>query len=140
MISFRSVLVLVSLLVLGACDNDPAPPIEPVEPPKPRVSAPVVPVAPVPTVAPAAEPPAKQASEPAKPRPLPKPVVSTPPAQGKPEAVVAKTPVVALDLSLPEELLEPTESIETISVLPATVMPPLGDVRGSPDSPIQLHG
>ncbi len=140
MISFRSVLVLVSLLVLGACDNDPAPPIEPVEPPKPRVSAPVVPVAPEPTVAPAAEPPAKQASEPAKPRPLPKPVVSTPPAQDKPAAVVAKTPVVALDLSLPEELLEPTESIESFSELPSTLLPPLFDERGSPDSPFQLHG
>ncbi len=137
MISFRSLLVLVPLLALGACDNDPAPPIKPVEPPKPGVSAPA---AAVPALAPAPEAPAKQTSAPVKPSPPPKPAVSVPALKDEPDPVVAETPIPALDLSLPEELLKPTESVESFSELPSALLPPLFDERDGPDSPFQLQG
>ena len=145
MISFRCLLVLLPLFALAACDSEPAPPIDPAAPPKPRVSAPVVPVAPAPRVAPAAEPPAKQASEPAKPSPQPKPVASKPQIKEAPKASVTKAPAPApaprleLDLSLPTELLEPTESVESFSELPSTLLPPLFDDQ-NPAGPFQLQG
>lgn len=143
MISFRCLLVLLPLFALAACDNEPAPPIDPAEPPKPRVSAPVVPVAPAPLVAPAAKPPAKQASEPAKASPTPRPVASNPPVKDKPEVSVTRTPIaeprLELDLSLPEELLKSTESVESFSELPSPLLPPLfGDQN--PAGPFQLQG
>lgn|SRR3990167_5900796 len=148
MISFRCFFVCLPLLALAACDNDPAPPIVPVEPPKPRAPAPAVPVAPAPVVAPAvkppAAPPAKQANEPAKPDPLPKTVASKPVVKEAPKANEPKAPVPAprleLDLSLPTELLEPTESVESFSELPSTLLPPLFDEQNPAGSPFQLQG
>lgn len=144
MISFRCLFVLLPLLALAACDNEPAPPIEPVEPPKPRVSAPAVPLAQAPVVAPAAKPSAKQASEPAKASPTPRPVANTPPVKDKPEVSVAKTPIaeprLELDLSLPEELLESMESVEPFSELPSPLLPPLFDEQSAASSPFQLQG
>ncbi len=148
MISFRCLFVFLPLLALAACDNDPAPPIVPVEPPKPRVSTPAVPVAPAPVVAPAAEPAAepaaKKASEPAKPSQPPKPVVSKPAVKETSKASVAKAPVpvpkLELDLSLPTEMLEPTESVESFSELPSTLLPPLFDEQNAAGSPFQLQG
>jgi len=150
MISFRSLLVLLPLLALGACDNAPAPPIEPVKPPQPKVIAPAVAPAPVvsaPVIAPAAKPLVKQAREPATPSPAPKPdIASKPVVKSKPDASVAKAPIPApkleleLDLSLPPEMLEPTESLETFSELPTALLPPLFDEQSGPRTPFQLQG
>lgn len=149
MISFRCFFVCLPLLALAACDNAPAPPIVPVEPPKPRVPAPAVPVAPaapvaVPAVKPPVAPPAKPVSEPAKPSPLPKTAASKPAVKDQPKASVAKAPVptprLELDLSLPTELLEPTESVESFSELPSTLLPPLFDEQDPGGSPFQLQG
>lgn len=136
MISFRSLLGVLVLVALGACDNDPAPPVAPVEPSKPKVSAPP---------APAAKPVAEQPSEPAKPSPTPKPVAeSKPVAKDRPDATVATVPTPAprleLDLSLTPEMLEPTESVESFSELPSTLLPPLFDEQRSARNPFQLQG
>nr|WP_298167517.1 hypothetical protein [uncultured Pseudomonas sp.] len=97
-----------------------------------------------PAAKPTAEPVAKQASEPAKPSPLSKPVASKEPIEEKPKTSVAKAPVPAprleLDLSLPTELLEPTESVEAFSELPSTLLPPLFDEQNPAGSPFQLQG
>lgn len=147
MISFRCLFVLLPLLVLAACDNEPAPPIDPVEPPKPRVSTPAAAIVPAPVVAPAAKPavesPAKQASELVKPSAPPKPVAGKTLFKEAPKASVAKAPVpvprLELDLSLPTELLESTESLESFSELPSTLLPPLFDDQ-NPAGPFQLQG
>jgi hypothetical protein len=138
MIRFRYLLMLAPLLALAACDKEPAPPIEPVEPPQPQVSAPVAPATSEP--APAAKPPAKQVSELAKPNPVAKPIADTPRAEDKSEASEARAPIVPLDLSLPDELLEPTQAVDTFGELPPTLLPPLFDQPGGPGGPFQLHG
>ncbi|WP_244527236.1 hypothetical protein [Pseudomonas borbori] len=97
-----------------------------------------------PAVKPPAAPPAKQANEPAKPDPLPKTVASKPVVKEAPKANEPKAPVPAprleLDLSLPTELLEPSESVESFSELPSTLLPPLFDEQNPAVSPFQLQG
>ena len=133
MISFRFLLLLLTLLSLSACDNEKTAPAVPHEPAKP-----VVVVMPAPTAdrapAPAPKPVVKAASEPARVAA----VVKKPVAK---DAVVAPPLKANLDLSLPPDLFEALQSLVAPDEPPSpALLPPLFRAEQAAESPFQLNG
>lgn len=167
MIAFRPCAIALLFLLLGACDSADRP-VKPVKPTAPSVPAaqPETPVQAPPRVSePLAEPeavfkPELQLPKPPEPEPRVQaeplePVVQTPPpalkkpAVAKPQVVrstrkpppveKAPEPQVPLDLSLPEELLETLQPLETPMEMDSTLLPPM--FREEPEeNPFQLNG
>lgn len=119
------------LAVLAACDGDKPEAPPPQAPAREEIQSPVAApeaVEPAPA-APPVEPPE------VAPKPAPRPPVSSPPPKASVPAV--PQPVAPLDLSLPDELLEPLPGEEPLqqAVEPQPLLPPLfGDQAQEPQS------
>lgn len=124
-------LLLLSLGLLGACEREPADA-------KTGAPAPVESAAPVQRPAPVPAPPAVEPTTPARPTA----VKAAQPAEPGPQPSVRAAqpePQVALDLSLPEELLEPLPAQVGGAELPP-LLPPLFVDKSEQGNPFQLSG
>lgn len=129
MISFRFLLLLLTLLSLSACDNEKTTAPVPYEPAEPAV---LVMPAPPADIAPTPAP--KPASEPARPAAI----VSKPVAK---DVVVAPQLKANLDLSLPPDLFEELQSlVAPDESSPPALLPPLFRAEQAAESPFQLNG